>query len=76
MDDTWSYTNNLIINVKSAYHLHQFLLTVNEGNSSTGYSLACLWNNLWKLKITNGVKMFVWRACKNIVKDDACPICY
>lgn len=83
----WNYTKNYTFSVKSADHIHQTLLTRNDGAQSSGSASSNLWSNLWKLNTTNGVKMFVSRACNNIlptlanlksrntVQEDACPIC-
>jgi hypothetical protein len=83
----WRGTKNGIFSVRSAYFLLQEMET-NGGASWSGHGRNHgVWSRLWKLRIANGDKHFLWRACndilptrsnlykKKIVEDELCPIC-
>ncbi|XP_062152012.1 uncharacterized protein LOC133860414 [Alnus glutinosa] len=58
-----------------------------RGQSSTVKKESEVWRSLWNLSVPNPVKIFMWRACSNIlptkqnlfkrqvVEDDRCPWC-
>jgi hypothetical protein len=58
-----------------------------KAGSSGGNKTGDLWKACWSLKVPNAVKMFVWRACHNLLptkanlfrkgvcEDKMCPIC-
>jgi hypothetical protein len=73
--------------VRNAYHLEKEVTNNlwEEGSSSKGCS--GIWKLIWSLNLPNAAKMFLWRACQNIlptkknllkrciVKEPSCPIC-
>lgn len=63
----WAYTSNGVHSVKSAYHLHNTWMNKNQGVSSTGTGKKQIWKHIWNLNVANGVKSFLWRACKEIL---------
>uniref|UniRef100_A0A803QFX1 Reverse transcriptase zinc-binding domain-containing protein n=1 Tax=Cannabis sativa TaxID=3483 RepID=A0A803QFX1_CANSA len=55
----WHYTSNGCYTVKSGYVVALDLATERNGGSSVNQ--ASWWNDLWKLKIPQKVKIFLWR---------------
>ena len=76
-----------IFSVRSAYFLLKEMEDQMSAFSSILASYKGVWNRLWKLKIPNADKHFLWRAYNDIlptqsnlhkrkmVDDDLCPIC-
>jgi hypothetical protein len=83
----WLGTNNRIFSVKSAYHLGLDIMERDRGQSSKVEKVSIVWRSLWNLPIPNSVKMFMWRACNDIlptrsnllkgrmIDDGRCPWC-
>jgi hypothetical protein len=83
----WSGTSNGMFSVRSAYHLRLELLRKQEGECSTRLNNADFWKKLWAIKAPNSSKIFLWRACQNLlptkqnllkkgmVEDDICLCC-
>lgn len=83
----WKHERSGYFSVKSAYRLFKSLSAVNVAESSDGVATKKFWNGLWKLKIPHKVKLFAWRACKEILPtkvnllskrvevDGACSFC-
>jgi hypothetical protein len=58
-----------------------------KGQSSKSEKAPVVWNSLWNLPIPNSVKVFMWRACNDIlptrlnllkrrvIDDGRCPWC-
>lgn len=63
----WRLTQNGCHSVISSYHLHKQMLVTDQGSSSTSQRLKYIWSFIWNLKATNGVKVFIWTACKEIL---------
>lgn len=73
--------------MRSAYQLEMERCGSMQGESSFLNKNRDLWNCMWKLRIPNAVRMFLWKACSNIlptkdnlkrrrvVLDDHCFIC-
>lgn len=83
----WRGTSNGVFSVRSAYHMkveRQEMLKGGVSNKMAGHEV---WKACWRLQIPNAVKMFLWKACHNLlptkanllrkkVVDNAlCPIC-
>jgi hypothetical protein len=70
----WRPTAMGSFTVRSAYYLEMEnqARRWGEGSGSSGYE--SLWKTLWSLGIPNAAKVFLWRACKNILptKDNLC----
>jgi hypothetical protein len=62
----WLCTKNGIFSVRSAYHLKMENVSnlCSEG-STPANSFA--WRDCWNLKVSNVVKMFLWRALNNLL---------
>jgi hypothetical protein len=83
----WRASPSGTFTVRSAYHLEMEMKMKKSGTSSDQSGCTQLWKSLWGLKIPNSSKVFMWRACKNIlhtkdnlfkrgvVKDDICFMC-
>lgn len=73
--------------MRSAYHLEMERCGSMKGECSYLNKNRDLWNCIWKWRIPNAARMFLWRACSNIlqtkdnlkrrrvVQEDICFIC-
>ncbi|XP_062170938.1 uncharacterized protein LOC133876698 [Alnus glutinosa] len=71
----------------SAYHLGKEIQQWSKGACSSIDAKREVWKVLWSLKIPNSVKVFLWKACHNllptkanllkrkVVEDGLCPCC-
>ena len=83
----WRGTKNGEYSVRSVYHLDMKMSMGASSSSSDPHDCNTLWQNIWKRRIPNTVKMFLWRAFNNllptktnlykrgVVKEKLCPIC-
>ncbi|KAF5442887.1 hypothetical protein F2P56_035499 [Juglans regia] len=83
----WRCTKNGLFTVKSAYHLQVSLNDNKMGQASDTSNHEALWNRLWKLKVPNKIKIFIWRSAREIlptrvnlhkrkiIDSPMCPIC-
>jgi len=83
----WQGTKDGIFSVRSAYHRRVELQEASRGQCSYKDISSDVWKIIWSLQIKNPVKVFLWRACKNllptklnlhhkkVVKDSLCPCC-
>jgi len=85
---SWLHNKNGKFTVKSAYKVARRMRgNGNRVESSGGCVGKFIWPVLWKLSIPNKIKIFVWRACndilptqinlvkRRIINEDKCPIC-
>ncbi|XP_059451003.1 uncharacterized protein LOC132181787 [Corylus avellana] len=63
----WRGTANGIFSVKSAYHLAKEVEDRDKAGCSMGLHKSDVWKLIWKLKIPNVEKNFIWRACQDIL---------
>jgi hypothetical protein len=63
----WSGTKKGIFTVKSAYYMLLHQSSAGEAGSSSSRELSTFWKNLWSTQVAPKVKLFAWRACRNIV---------
>jgi hypothetical protein len=80
-------TTNGHYTVRSAYYMEREDQASQSGECSHPHSSSPTWHLIWNLPISNAMKMFLWRACNNIlltkenllqrreVSDNLCPIC-
>ncbi|XP_042974779.1 uncharacterized protein LOC122306417 [Carya illinoinensis] len=68
---TWRCTTNGMFTVKSAYHLQVSMNDSRHGQGSQPPTQGALWKQLWKLKVPSKVKVFIWRAAKDILPTKA-----
>lgn len=69
----WHFSKNGIYSVKSAYQL-SFAMKEGEGSLHMGSSSGAQqerWAELWNLCLPPKIKLFLWRACKNILPHAA-----
>ena len=84
----WLHNKKGVFTVKSTYKVaREVMRGGNVAESSRGCVGKRVWAAIWKLRISNKIKVFCWRACNEIlptkmnltnrkVTDDAaCPIC-
>jgi hypothetical protein len=83
----WRSTKNGMFTVRSAYYLAVEKQGQSRRESSGTSYMEKLWKMIWSLAVHNSVKMFLWKACNNILptKDNlfkrkvvdhtTCPIC-
>jgi ribonuclease HI len=83
----WRGTKNGFFSVKSAYFIQKELERKEEAESSARRGISRVWQEIWKLRLPNAGKIFLWRACheilptwvnlyrRKIVEDALCPLC-
>ncbi|KAF7814301.1 reverse transcriptase [Senna tora] len=85
----WVHVNRGVFTVKSGYHVvKQHMAKPVEVRASSSVSVNKeLWGAIWKLKVAEKVKHFVWRLCsgslsvfcnlrqRRCLEDALCPIC-
>ena len=83
----WRASPSGIFTVRSTYHMEMELKRRESGMGSEQSRNTHLWKALWGLKVPNSSKVFLWRACRNIlpsmdnllrrgvVKEDRCILC-
>jgi hypothetical protein len=81
----WNGTINGIFSVRSAYHLGKDIQQRSRGECLNTDKGMDVWKALWSLKVHNSVKLFMWKACNNllpsklnlfrrgVVVDNLCP---
>jgi hypothetical protein len=63
----WRCTKSGDFSVRSAYHLEMERTSRMRGESSRGKDYSNFWKTLWSLQVPNSTKVFLWRACNNIL---------
>jgi hypothetical protein len=63
----WLGTTTGVFSVCIAYHLGMELQERERGQTSTVEKGKVVWRILWTLRVPNHVKLFLWRACNNIL---------
>jgi ribonuclease HI len=83
----WCGTSNGSFSVKSAYHMGKQLSIQAVGECSRASEINKFWTSLWALNVPGVVKVFLWKACHNLLPtkanlfqrkvttDPLCPIC-
>uniref|UniRef100_A0A2N9GC52 Reverse transcriptase zinc-binding domain-containing protein n=1 Tax=Fagus sylvatica TaxID=28930 RepID=A0A2N9GC52_FAGSY len=61
----WSETKNGVYSVRSAYHL--LMKAKKGGESSNNSQVNNLWKGIWNASVPQKIKLFIWKACKNIL---------
>jgi hypothetical protein len=62
----WNGTSTGMFSVRSAYHLWMDIQLRLRGEPSNPVSKSSLWKNIWAVKVSNSVKLFLWKACHNL----------
>jgi hypothetical protein len=63
----WVGTRNGEFTVKSAYHIAKEKMDRNKGSTSSPDSCTKFWKTIWKVQAPLVVKVFLWKACTNIL---------
>jgi len=63
----WRGSSTGDFTVRSAYHIEKDRQMFSQGESSNISVFNLLWKRLWSLQVPNSTKMFIWRACHNIL---------
>ncbi|KAJ0111528.1 hypothetical protein Patl1_02331 [Pistacia atlantica] len=63
----WRCAQKGLFSIKSAYHLQMESQISSQGQSSSAANDNKKWKKLWKLPITNAEKLFLWKACQDIL---------
>lgn len=63
----WTGTKRGVFSVKSAYHLQLSLHNSQEAATSSRSSVHSIWSSIWAVKVPPKVKLFVWKACHDIL---------
>ena len=83
----WPYTIDVIYSVKSAYQLLARETQQMQAGPSNLDTSKRLWNGIWKLKVPNKMRHFMWRASseslpinfnlctRHILLDKSCALC-
>ncbi|XP_062155084.1 uncharacterized protein LOC133863105 [Alnus glutinosa] len=83
----WLGTKDGNFSIRSAYHLGLEIKDRKRGQTSQIEKGTDVWRSMWNFQVPNQIKMFLWRACndilptrKNLLKrrviaDDKCPWC-
>ena len=75
--------------MKLGYHIARLISKVDNGMGESSEQMAGgqVWRKLWKLHVSNKIKVFGWRACQDIlptrenlvkrrvIEDGNCSIC-
>jgi hypothetical protein len=76
-----------VFSVRSAYHMGMENIFRGRGSASSDSFVNKIWKVIWNLEVPNSVKMFMWRACNDLlptkcnllkrkmVKESMCPCC-
>ena len=83
----WLWNPNGVYSVKSAYQILANESLLSQAGSSNPEASKPLWNGIWKLKVPNKVKHFMWWAsneslptkfnlcARHILLDNNCGLC-
>ena len=84
----WLHNKKGVYSVKSGYHVARRVFKTEDWVESSAGPIGCqVWPKLWKLHVPNKIKVFVCRACHNIlptcenlwrskiVEKDGCVLC-
>ena len=61
----WPLTNDGDYSVRSAYRLLVSAESTLQPNSSVSGSNGLVWKKIWKMKVPNKTRHFIWRAAKD-----------
>ena len=63
----WKENRSQKFSVKSAYQVAQRMRELDQVEHSGMVADRGVWRQLWSLNVPSKVRMFVWRACSNIL---------
>ena len=83
----WPRCRDGLYSVKTGYQLLCEMDTQNRASGSDSSSYRGFWRRLWKMRVPNKIKMFLWRACtdalptrcnlvrRKVLDDPTCSMC-
>jgi hypothetical protein len=63
----WRGTENGVFIIRSAYHLGKEIQNQEGGQCSQRHKGHEVWKAIWSLKVPNLVKLFMWKACNDLL---------
>jgi hypothetical protein len=63
----WRAANSGMFTVRSAYFIEHEKKSIITGEGSHSAAEDSTWKEIWRLPVPNSVKMFMWRACRDIL---------
>lgn len=63
----WKENKKGVFSVRSAYRVAIHMRQMEQVEHSLAQRDKSLWNRIWQLQVPPKIKMFVWRACSNIL---------
>ena len=67
----WTGTSKGVLTVRSAYHMLMHHSVADQAESSSSKVLSRFWQRLWSVQVAPKIKLFIWRACHNILPTQA-----
>lgn len=67
----WRFSKHGFFTVKSAYHTAVAKLSRLHEDRATTSNIATQWQKLWRIEVIPRVRMFLWRACVNVLPTRA-----
>ena len=67
----WTGTSKGVFTVRSAYHMLLHCSVADQAESSSSKVLTRFWQRLWSVQVAPKKKLFIWRACRNILPTQA-----
>jgi hypothetical protein len=67
----WRGTSNGVFLDRSAYHIEKDLQASWRSGGSRNGTWTTIWKTIWNLKIPYASKMFMWRACTDLLPTKA-----
>ena len=61
----WAYSPSGLFSTSSAYKLLVAWDAINQAGSSTIETQKHFWKGVWRLRVPNKIKYFIWRACND-----------
>lgn len=83
----WEGTKNGAYTVSSRYHMKREEMEKEKGSCSNSWSSKGLWRRIWKVRGSQALQIFLWKACQNalptrenlkwrhIVSESHWPLC-
>ena len=61
----WPLTNDGDYSVQSAYCMLVFAESILQPSSSVSGSNGLVWKKIWKMRVPNKIRHFIWRAARD-----------
>lgn len=63
----WRETKNKVFSIRSAYYLAKYLEERGKESCSNEKETTTLWKVVWKVRVSPVIKVFLWKAYRNIL---------